>query len=130
MSRGTGERSPLANSGVAGKTGSSDDFRDSWYAGYDAETLTVVWVGRDDNDSHGLSGSRGALVVWDAFMADTDVEPALTGDAEYVAIDYDTGLRARPGCGYVVEVPLPAGTELRWKPGCRPLRDRVRAIFD
>ena len=130
MSRGTGKRSPLARSGVAGKTGSSDDFRDSWYAGYDADTLTVVWVGLDDNNSHGLSGSRGALVVWDAFMADTDVEPALTGDAQNVAIDYDTGLRARPGCGDVVEVPLPAGTELRWKPGCRPLRDRVRAIFD
>ena len=130
MARGTGKRSSLARSGVAGKTGSSDDFRDSWFAGYDANTLTVVWLGRDDNASHGLSGSRGALVVWDAFMADTDVVPALTGDAERVAIDYASGLRARSGCGEVVAVPLPAGTELDWKPGCRPLGDRVRSLFD
>lgn len=130
MSRGTGKRSRFARSGVAGKTGSSDDFRDSWFAGYDANTLSVVWVGRDDNQPHGLSGSRGALVVWDALMAKTTIVPALTTDAANVAIDYATGLRARSGCGDVVEVPLPAGTQLRWKPGCRPLGERVRSFFD
>jgi len=130
MSRGTGKRSRLARSGVAGKTGSSDEFRDSWFAGYDANTLAVVWVGRDDNQPHDLSGSRGALPVWDAMMAGTRIDPALTGEGATVGIDYATGLRARSGCGDVVEVPLPPGTELEWKPGCRSLSEVVRSLFD
>ena len=66
MERGTGRFSPLADSGVAGKTGTSDNYRDSWLAGYDANSLAIVWIGRDDNQPHGLSGSRGALRVWNA----------------------------------------------------------------
>ncbi|MEM6988779.1 MAG: penicillin-binding protein 1B, partial [Pseudomonadota bacterium] len=48
----------------AGKTGTTNDLRDSWFAGFGGEYLGVVWLGRDDNSSTGLSGSRGALSVW------------------------------------------------------------------
>lgn len=120
MERGTGRRSPLADSGAAGKTGTSDDYRDSWFAGYDANALAVVWVGRDDNRSHGLSGSRGALRVWNSLMARADIVPALGTESNPVTIDYATGLRAMPFCGGTVAIPASVVPVLRWKPGCEP----------
>ncbi|MDH3644552.1 MAG: transglycosylase domain-containing protein, partial [Gammaproteobacteria bacterium] len=65
MQRGTGKSSRFAQLGAAGKTGTSDDYRDSWFAGYDDTLLTVVWVGYDDNTPTGLTGAAGALKVWD-----------------------------------------------------------------
>lgn len=54
---------------VAGKTGTSDDYRDAWFAGFSGNHLAVVWVGRDDNGGTGLTGSSGALPVWSQLMA-------------------------------------------------------------
>lgn len=53
----------------AGKTGTSDDLRDSWYAGYTGEHLGVVWLGRDDNQPSGLTGGSGALRIWQDLFA-------------------------------------------------------------
>lgn len=50
--------------GLAGKTGTTDEYRDSWFAGYSGNYLTVVWVGRDDNQSTGLTGASGAAKLW------------------------------------------------------------------
>lgn len=58
---------------LAGKTGSSNALRDSWFAGFGGDYLGVVWIGRDDNRSTGLTGSRGALSVWtETFLALSD----------------------------------------------------------
>lgn len=48
----------------AGKTGTSSDYRDSWFSGFDQDTLVTVWLGRDDNKSTGLTGGTGALRVF------------------------------------------------------------------
>ena len=48
---------------VAGKTGTSSDYRDSWFAGFSGNTLAVVWIGYDDNSPTGLTGSSGSLPV-------------------------------------------------------------------
>ena len=53
---------------LAGKTGTSNNLRDSWFAGFSSELLTVTWVGRDDNKPMGLSGSSGAMVIWRNFI--------------------------------------------------------------
>jgi penicillin-binding protein 1B len=50
--------------GLAGKTGTTDDYRDSWFAGFSGNYLTVVWVGRDDNKSSMLTGASGAAKIW------------------------------------------------------------------
>ena len=54
---------------VAGKTGSTNDLRDSWFAGFAGDYLAVAWLGRDDNQSTGLTGASGALKVWRSFFA-------------------------------------------------------------
>lgn len=54
---------------LAGKTGTSNDRRDSWFAGYSPDRVTVVWVGYDDNRATRLSGARAALPIWTRFTA-------------------------------------------------------------
>ena len=56
------------NVNMAGKTGTTDDYRDSWFAGFDRNHLTTVWVGNDDNNSIGLTGASGALPVFIAYQ--------------------------------------------------------------
>ena len=53
---------------AAGKTGSTDDLRDAWFAGFTPTLLTVVWVGVDDDSPLGLTGAQAALPVWTDFM--------------------------------------------------------------
>jgi membrane carboxypeptidase/penicillin-binding protein len=58
---------------LAGKTGTTNKRRDSWFAGYSPERATVVWVGYDDNSTTRLSGARAALPIWTRFT--TEVAP-------------------------------------------------------
>jgi penicillin-binding protein 1B len=60
---------------VAGKTGTTDELRDSWFAGFTGDKVAVVWVGRDDNQSSTFSGAAGALPVWGDIMASLDNQP-------------------------------------------------------
>jgi membrane carboxypeptidase/penicillin-binding protein len=53
---------------VAGKTGTTNDMRDAWFAGFTPDLLCVVWVGYDDNSPVNLSGARAALPIWVDFM--------------------------------------------------------------
>lgn len=71
---------------LAGKTGTSNDSRDSWFAGFGGNLLAVAWVGRDDNAPVGLTGSSGALKVWAATMREVALEglkPSLPADVEW-----------------------------------------------
>ena len=54
---------------VAGKSGTSSDLRDSWFAGFSGSHLVVVWVGYDDDEPTGFTGSAGALPVWAHVMS-------------------------------------------------------------
>jgi penicillin-binding protein 1B len=60
--------------GLAGKTGTTDDYRDSWFAGFSGNYLTVVWIGRDDNKSTGLTGASGAAKIWAKQMQQMPLE--------------------------------------------------------
>jgi len=65
----------LGHLNVAGKTGTSDDLRDSWYAGFTGGHLAVVWLGRDDNQRAGLYGATGAMRLWAALFEKLPSEP-------------------------------------------------------
>lgn len=100
-------------SGIAGKTGTTNDARDSWFAGFTGAQLAVVWVGRDDNKSMGLTGASGAVPVWGDYMAEVGIQPLhlpASERIELVWIDRATGLRADAGCGNAVQLPFIVGS--------------------
>ncbi len=59
----------------AGKTGTSNDGRDSWYAGYTGDHLAVVWMGNDKNEQTGLYGATGAMRVWSGIFRNLPSAP-------------------------------------------------------
>jgi penicillin-binding protein 1B len=73
MEEGTGRKLRTADGlSFAGKTGTTDDLRDSWFAGFSGDRLALVWLGNDDNRTISLSGSGGALPVWGKIMEAID----------------------------------------------------------
>jgi penicillin-binding protein 1B len=123
---------------VAGKTGTSSDFRDSWFSGFTNEYLAVVWVGHDDNTPTGLTGASGALRIWAPLIGGlkqrTSYTPSLAHGLEVAWLDYETGLSTYRGCGDAVLVPLPEGEKpprlARCGVGLRELGERVRGWFE
>jgi membrane carboxypeptidase/penicillin-binding protein len=101
---------------AAGKTGTTNDQRDAWFAGFTPELLTIVWVGFDNNDPLGLSGSQAALPIWIEFTkaamaARPNVAFAAPPGLSYAEIDRDTGGLATPDCPRVMTEAFLAGTE-------------------
>ncbi len=106
---------------VAGKTGTSDDLRDSWFAGFTNDHVAVVWIGADDNSPTGLTGASGALPVWARMVAgfgDATYEPTPAAGLQNVSFDFATGMMADEGCGDPVWLPLPVGTIVPPNPLC------------
>lgn len=97
---------------LAGKTGTTDGYRDAWFAGFSGDRVAVIWVGRDDNRPTGLSGTSGALPIWAKTLARLKVrgfDPLQPMDIERVAIDRETGLRANDNCLNPMEMPYIVG---------------------
>ncbi|MCC2657661.1 MAG: mrcB [Panacagrimonas sp.] len=97
---------------LAGKTGTTDDLRDSWFAGFGADRVAVVWMGRDDYKPMGFTGSSGALVLWTSLMKDLEVrglDMIPPGDVEDQLTDTFTGLRADQGCQSTILLPYLRG---------------------
>jgi penicillin-binding protein 1B len=126
MEKGTGRsaRAVLpANLVVAGKSGTSSDYHDNWFAGFSGNHLAVVWVGYDDNLPTGFTGSSGALPIWARLMAGlgtTSWDAPMPESLAETWIDYSSGLRVDKSCSddNAVPIAVPVGTELPMKPGC------------
>lgn len=98
---------------VAGKTGTTNDLRDSWFAGYTGDRLAVVWIGRDDNQPINMTGAGGAMTVWGDMMARLDPEPLVPprpDNVEMVSVDAVTGRRADDNCRGAVSLPFINGS--------------------
>lgn len=120
---------------VAGKTGTTDDYRDSWFAGFTGDRLAVVWVGRDDNQPTGLSGASGAMSVWGEMMAALNPEPLQLPEPERIErvwIDTATGLLSAQGCEGAVELPFIAGSAPTESVACEPenIGESIRTWFE
>lgn len=97
----------------AGKTGTTNDLKDSWFAGFTGSRLAAVWVGRDDNRPAGLTGASGALKVWGGIMREIVNQPLRLpkpDTVEWVVVDPLLGLRTDPECQGAVAVPFIVGS--------------------
>ncbi|NMH65878.1 penicillin-binding protein 1B [Shewanella salipaludis] len=107
---GTGARLGRAFPGVAlaGKTGTSNDSRDSWFAGFDERNVAAIWVGLDDNGKTNLYGSSGAMAVYQAFLNNRPpIGLRMTPEDNVVQgyFDVDTGEAKQADCRRVVALP-------------------------
>jgi penicillin-binding protein 1B len=126
MVHGTGRPAKAvlpANLVVAGKSGTSSDYRDNWFAGFSGSHVAVVWVGYDDNLPTGFTGSSGALPVWARLMAGlgtTSWNAPLPEALAETWIDYPTGLQVQQGCASNDSTPIavPVGTQIPLAPQC------------
>ena len=105
VQRGTGRRAAALGWPLAGKTGTTDEYRDAWFIGYTSDLAAGAWVGFDQPASLGVSeaGSQAALPIWISFMRKAiPVMPAeefeTPSGIEIVEVDPETGLLAGPGC--------------------------------
>jgi penicillin-binding protein 1B len=113
--------SSLASLHVAGKTGTSNDLRDSWFAGFTGDHLAVFWLGRDDNKPAHLFGATGALPVWRNLFAKLPTRPlsAAPGDGLQMAwINPADGKPTEPQCTGAKQVPVVAGSLPNDVEGC------------
>lgn len=112
--------SPSLN--IAGKTGTTDNYRDSWFAGFSGNLLTVVWVGNDQNKATKLSGSTGALRVWMDVMKNLPNKPLELKVPDGIitrTIDKQTGALAGQGCGSrAIKVPFIEGSQPTYYHSC------------
>ena len=100
---------------AAGKTGTTNDLRDAWFIGFTPELLTVVWVGYDDNQILGLSGSQAAVPIWSTFMRGAlsgrpSVPFAPPPGVTFAEIDPTNGMLATPDCPTTVHEAFLVGT--------------------
>jgi penicillin-binding protein 1B len=103
---------------AAGKTGTTNDKRDAWFIGFTPQTLALTWVGFDDNDPTGLSGSDAAVPMWTRYMlaataGEKNAEFALSQGIAFAEVDETSGGLATPYCprNVIVQEAFKVGTE-------------------
>ena len=123
---------------IAGKTGTTDKLRDSWFAGFSGDKVAVVWVGRDDNTPAGLTGSTGALQVWGDMMRrvrPVPLELLRPDSVETVWIDPKSGFKADEGCEDARQYPFIVGSAPTMTSSCvgqagTSIRRLFRSFFE
>jgi penicillin-binding protein 1B len=103
---------------AAGKTGTTNDKRDAWFIGFTPQTLALTWVGFDDNDPTGLSGSDAAVPMWTRYMlaataGEKSVDFAAPPGIAFVEVDETSGGLVTPYCprNVIVNEAFKVGTE-------------------
>jgi penicillin-binding protein 1B len=101
---------------AAGKTGTTNDYKDAWFVGYTPDLLAIVWVGFDNKAKLGLSGAQAALPIWTEFMKRATAGTPVTDfvvppGIKIVEIDPLSGQLATPNCSYVLREAFIEGEE-------------------
>jgi len=127
----------LPDFSVAGKTGTTNNLRDSWFAGFSGDMMSVVWLGNDDNTTTNLTGSSGALRVWADLINQRSHLPIQNIPPENIEIswvDKISGLGSQESCTNAIPLPFIEGTsplvEIRCNKGINKVFDWFRNIID
>ena len=98
---------------AAGKTGTSNSGRDSWFAGFTGEHLAVVWLGQDNNQPTALTGSSGALAIWENLFESLPSRPYKPTQPQDVVWEWvnEKGELSASKCQNTVQLPFIKGTE-------------------
>jgi len=112
MRTGTGRRAYRyipSDIRIAGKSGTSNDQRDSWFAGFGGDYAAVVWMGHDDNTPTEVTGSRGALELWARSMArinKNNIPFSAPDGIQYARMNWRTGYLANQNCPGTLVIPF------------------------
>lgn len=99
---------------LGGKTGSTNELRDSWFVSFDDRHILTVWLGRDDNQPIGLTGSRGALPLAATYWKNTQIRPlnlSFPASVEMRSWDSETGRPVGANCPNTMQAPGIIGGE-------------------
>jgi len=94
---------------VAGKTGTSNDARDSWFVGYSEDSLASIWLGFDNNEPMPITGSSGALRVWTDIFKSLPLTIQRQSQPDNISwhwVDLESGYRTQENCKGAVYMPF------------------------
>jgi penicillin-binding protein 1A len=119
VQRGTGVKASALNWPVGGKTGTTDDYTDAWFVGFDPDITLGVWVGLDQKKpiGHNMTGAEAALPIWidimKAWIGDRTEPPAFEppGNIVFVAVDKGSGEATTAGTPGAISEAFIAGTQ-------------------
>ena len=117
VAEGTAQALPalLGETGpIAGKTGTTNDRRDSWFVGYTANRVAVTWVGEDDNRPAGVTGANAAMQLWAGLFRKLSIEPVdlrMPDGAFWLWVDANSGQLTAETCPGAVQMPFVNGSE-------------------
>ncbi len=119
VQRGTAAKAGSINWPIAGKTGTTDDYTDAWFIGFDPDITIGVWVGYDQKKTlgRGMEGARAALPIWidimKAYIDDRKDPPKFEppGNIVFVSVDKDSGAAVDPGAPGSINEAFIAGTQ-------------------
>jgi len=120
-----------ASLNLAGKTGTTNDQRDSWFAGFTGDYLAISWLGRDDNKPTPLTGSSGALQVWSELMTrlrPQSYQSVMPETVSYHWVDDSTGWLTDEVCPGARLMPFVDGSVPEQKRGCVESSKARRAV--
>ena len=119
VQRGTAAKAAALNWPIGGKTGTTDDYTDAWFIGFDPDITIGVWVGLDQKKpiGHNQTGAEAALPIWidimKAWIGDRTEPPAFDapGNIVFVSVDKGSGNPAPPGTAGAISEVFIAGTQ-------------------
>lgn len=106
---------------IAGKTGTTNERRDSWFVGYTRDRVAVSWVGQDDNTPAGVTGGSAAMQLWAGLFRSLPlnaVDLDMPEGAYWVWVNPGANALSDESCAGAVQLPFVAGSEPRVKDGC------------
>ncbi|MBJ2135624.1 penicillin-binding protein 1B [Paraglaciecola agarilytica] len=101
-------RKTFGDINMAGKTGTTDDYRDSWFSGFDNNILVTTWMGKDNNEPINLSGATGAMQLFIGYQKLQQPKSLVRRYPKGLGIahfDEESGALSRPGCANTISVP-------------------------